>query len=66
MDKPIVSDNKNVDVYYQTTDGSCFFTNCAAIVHAKMLKDNTVVTVHKNPILANSEKVIPAVAVHKK
>ena len=37
-----------LDCYFETSDGSCFYTENAAEAHSKTLKDKKVKTVVKN------------------
>lgn len=57
MKNPIFEANPSLDCYFETTDGSCFFTENAAQGHAKSLKDKTVKAVHKVNDTSNSEVV---------
>ena len=60
MKNPIFEANPSLDCYYETQDGSCFFTENAAQGHAKTLKDKKVSIVHKaNEIEVEAEVLEP-------
>ncbi|WP_395060002.1 hypothetical protein [Flavobacterium sp.] len=46
MKNTIFDTHPNLDCYFETADGSCFFTENAAEAHSKTLEDKKVKTVH--------------------
>ncbi|HFG0564486.1 hypothetical protein [Flavobacterium psychrophilum] len=46
MKNPVFEANPSLDCYFETADGTAFFTENAANNHAKTLKDKTVKAVH--------------------
>lgn len=48
MKNPVFEANPSLDCYFETADGSPFFTENAANNHAKTLKDKTVKAVHND------------------
>lgn len=48
MDTAIFEQNPSLDLYYQTADGTAFYTKNTAELHAKTLEDKTVVLRTRN------------------
>jgi predicted DNA-binding WGR domain protein len=46
MKNPIFEANPSLDCYFETSDGSCFFTENAAESHAQTLKNKKVKSVY--------------------
>ena len=57
MKNEIFKANPQLDCYFETTDGECFFTDNAAKDHAKSLADKTVKTHHKSDYVEPTEEV---------
>ena len=57
MKNEIFKANPQLDCYFETTDGECFFTDNAAKDHAKSLADKTVKTHHKSDYVEPIEEV---------
>ena len=57
MKNEIFKANPQLDCYFETTDGECFFTENAAKDHAKSLADKTVKTHHKSDYVEPTEEV---------
>lgn len=47
MKNTIFDTHQNLDCYFETADGSCFFTENAAEAHSKTLEDKKVKSVHR-------------------
>ena len=57
MKNEIFKANPQLDCYFETTDGECFFTDNAAKDHAKSLADKTVKTHHKSDYVEPTQEV---------
>ena len=57
MKNEIFKANPQLDCYFETSDGECFFTDNAAKDHAKSLADKTVKTHHKSDYVEPTEEV---------
>lgn len=57
MKNEIFKANPQLDCYFETTDGECFFTDNAAKDHAKSLAVKTVKTHHKSDYVEPTEEV---------
>lgn len=55
MKNPVFEANPSLDCYFETTDGSCFFTENAAETHAKTLNDKKVKAVHNTNSPTNDD-----------
>ena len=62
MKNEIFKANPQLDCYFETTDGECFFTDNAAKDHAKSLAVKTVKTHHKSDYVEPTEEVEEVVA----
>lgn len=74
MKNIIFDTHPKLDCYFETADGSCFFTENAAEAHSKTLKDKKVKAVYNEalkkkassePVEPKSEPVVPAVETEK-
>ena len=74
MKNEIFKANPNLDCYFETTDGECFFTENAAEAHSKTLKDKKVKAVYNEalkkkvssePVEPKAEPVVPAIETEK-
>ena len=58
MKNEIFKANPQLDCYFETTDGECFFTDNAAKDHAKSLTEKTVKTHHKSDYVEPTQEVV--------
>lgn len=74
MKNIIFDTHPKLDCYFETADGSCFFTENAAEAHSKTLKDKKVKAVYNEalkkkassePAEPKAEPVVPAVETEK-
>ncbi len=62
MKNEIFKANPQLDCYFETTDGECFYTENAAKDHAKSLADKTVTPYHKsNYVVVDSTEEVDEV-----
>lgn len=57
MKNPVFEANPSLDCYFETADGSCFFTENAADSHARSLTEKTVKTRHKSDYVEPTQEV---------
>lgn len=74
MKNIIFDTHPKLDCYFETADGSCFFTENAAEAHSKTLKDKKVKAVYNEalkkkvssePVEPKAEPVVPVVETKK-
>jgi len=59
MKNTIFDTHPNLDCYFETADGSCFFTENAAASHSKTLEDKRVKLVHRPEVKEDVEPSQP-------
>lgn len=66
MKNEIFKANPQLDCYFETADGECFFTENAAKNHAGSLANKTVKSHHKSDYVEPTETVEPVASVEPK